>query len=238
SVFNSSFSPTQGSGWSSKNALKISMLKSGERLVFSNWQLRLSGLTQTGLPSAQFDALDPFGASLVSFSVPNDHAVELVLPDGSRFIVAAVFAVGEGSKASVQAQVYEAKDLSKSNLSIQVSEPQNGFTVEQMFPAPPKIQSGSLAIGDRMDAGAFRLLLIGLDPSLKPPGAQYGLEDSGGLPIDRFNLGLGQMVVLHMSDDTRYAVVFRGLSTVPDLAAQTDIYKITVFLKNNSSSAS
>ena len=213
------------------------MLKPGERLAFSNWQIRLASLKQTGIPSAQFEALDPFGSSLASFSVPDNQAVELALPDGSKFIVAAVFLVGEGSKASVQVQVYSAKDLSKSNLSIQASEPQNGFTVEQMLPAPPKIRSGPLGIGGRMDAGVFQLSLIGLDPSLKPPGAQYELEDPSGQPIDRFSLGLGEMVVLHMSDDTRYAVVFKSLSGSPDLAAQTDIYKITVFLKDDPAAA-
>ena len=232
---NTTFSYINNSGWSTKNALKISMLKSGERLSFQKWQLSLSGFSQTGIPKANFEVLDSFGASLLHFDLENNHAVELVLPDRSKYIITSVFSIGEGSKSHVQVQVYESKDIQKSNMSIQIGEPQNGFTIEQMFPLPPKVKGEALALGGASDVGEFKVLLVGVDQSTKPVSAEYELEDSAGQPISRFILGLGQMVNLHMSDSTRYAIVFKSLASEPHLAAQTDIYRITLFLKNSTS---
>lgn len=198
--------------WDQKDALKITMLRKGEKMAFTSWQVRLDNITFVGSPVANYQILSGDGKPLSAISLGQNQSYRFTASDGVEYLVVAVFRVGEGMPSAVQTQAYKVSDLGKSS-GAQISAPLNSYNLKLDYPVPVMMVNKTLVLGDTAFGGALGAELVSIDRSSTPPTVNLRIVDGAGSELGRAALRNGQMVDVRMPSGERYSVVMAGMGS-------------------------
>ena len=212
----------------SQNALKISMLRLGERLQFGRSQLRLEDIYYRGGPIAQYELLDQDDNAIEKLELGQNQTFRFSGPDKIDYVIRAVFVIGEGMPNGVQTQIYRASDLQRSPWAADIGKPLVSYLLKFDYPPPKLLENRTLGIGDTVQGGELVVQLQEIDRSEDAPVASLRIMDASHNELGQVSLLNGQMVEVRMPSGERYAVVLANLPR-EDQQADIAIYQTQVF---------
>ena len=218
-------------GWDQKDALKIALLRKGETMEFTHWQIRLEDISYANAPYAEYLLLSGEGQPLSNFTLGQNQSYRFNASDGVEYLVVAVFNIGEGIPSAVQTQAYRISDLSRSASGVQIGAPMNAYDLKLEFPEPKLLVNQTLSIGQAAMAGEIGAELAAIDRSTTPISVSFRLLDSAKSEIGRAVLRNGQMVDVRMPSNERYSVVLAAIAAGGDQVT-VSIYQTMSFRTN------
>ncbi|MFN3909669.1 MAG: hypothetical protein ACK4J0_00340 [Candidatus Anstonellaceae archaeon] len=212
-----------------KNAIKIQVLKKGEKVEIENWELLLEGIEMDNENFYAQYSVYYDGKKIKEFEVQNPYAAELKFDNGKEYIIVVVFPLGEKPNA-LQTQIYRTKALVQSSAKIEIGQVQNSYVLGDFYPFPKIINSGKLEIGQKINGEGFSVYYQGVDKTKIPLKAQFKITDNEDKEISQIELSNKQMVEIKFVDKTKYALELKEIDK-ETFDVEVNIYRIISFAK-------
>ncbi|MEM4137665.1 MAG: hypothetical protein QXV64_03250 [Candidatus Anstonellaceae archaeon] len=210
-----------------KNALKIYMLKIGERMNIENFALELKDIYMDNQDFYATYKIYYENKNIKEFEVEKTKCVKLKFQDGNEYIVRAIFPL-EGKPNALQTQVYSTKSILRSTKNIEISENKESYILKGYFPEPKTEKNAKIIIGQSLDTSDFKVYLYGIDSQTQYPKAEINILDNEGKEIKEIKLGLMQMIEIKLPDKRKYAVIINSID-VENAQVEIEIKKILSF---------
>ncbi|MEM3361754.1 MAG: hypothetical protein QXG16_00310 [Candidatus Anstonellaceae archaeon] len=210
-----------------KNALKIYMLKIGERMNIENFALELKDIYMDNQEFYATYKIYYENKNIKEFEVEKTKCVKLKFQDGNEYIVRTIFPL-EGKPNALQTQVYSTKSILRSTKNIEISENKESYILKGYFPEPKTEKNAKITIGQSLDTSDFKVYLYGIDSQTQYPKAEINILDNEGKEIKEIKLGLMQMIEVKLPDKRKYAVIINSID-VENAQVEIEIKKILSF---------
>ncbi|MCX8163527.1 MAG: hypothetical protein N3D10_03150 [Candidatus Micrarchaeota archaeon] len=193
-----------------KNALKIYVLKVGEKMNIDTWALELKDIYMSNQEFYATYLIYYENKKIKEFEVGRTNATKIRFDNGKEYIIRVVFPL-DGKPNALQTQVYSTKALIRSTKNIEVSENKESYILKGYFPIPQTEKAGKISIGQKIGIKEFSVYLYGIDSQAESPKAEIAIMDDEEKEVREIKLGNGQMVEIKLQDKRKYAVVINSI---------------------------
>jgi hypothetical protein len=194
--------------FNTQNALKITMLRKGDKITFGRSQLELDGIYfNSSGPVARYGLLDQDGNRVREVELGQNQTFQFSGPDRIEYVIRAIFIVGAGMPNGVQTQIYRAADLEAAPWAASIGRPLGAYSLLREYPPPQMTGNRSLGVGESVQGGEITVQLNEIDRSGEALVARLRILDADQTLLGQAGLMGQQMVDVRMPSGERYSVV-------------------------------
>lgn len=216
-------------------ALKIFVLKKDEKAEIDNWEIELKNIYNKTGDFLPFFAVYLDKVKVAEFEVNLFKATKLSFPNGKEYIlIVSNPYMGKpiSNLSAAMLEVYNVKDIKKSDSDIKIGAIQLSYALKGMFPPPQKLISKELNLFEKIDIPNnienISVSFSSLDKEIDSFKAELVVSDSKEREVGRIKLSNKQLFEITLYNKEKYAVYLEQIYSDKGIIS-VSVYKILSF---------